>query len=171
LPTIHGKRAVDTIGGLQLPGVDAEAEARALTLAEIADVTGIEAIPGAAAFLASLPLERWAIVTSAPRTLALRRIEAAGLPLPSVLITADDVARGKPAPDGFQLAASRLGTQAGNCLVFEDAAAGIQAAEAAGAAVVVVDASHLPSPQTSHPRIAGYELLVIQTVAEGLRLR
>jgi mannitol-1-/sugar-/sorbitol-6-phosphatase len=169
LPTIHGKRAVDTISGLQLPGVDAEAEARALTLAEIEDVEGIQAIAGAAAFLASLPSERWAVVTSAPRTLALRRIEAAGLPVPPVLITADDVIRGKPAPDGFQLAATRLGAQASNCLVFEDAIAGIQAAEAAGAAVVVVDASHLPSPQTSHPRIAGYEQLVVAVVAEGLR--
>jgi mannitol-1-/sugar-/sorbitol-6-phosphatase len=169
LPTIHGKRAIDTISGLQLPGVDAEAEALALTLAEIEDVEGIQAIAGAAAFLASLPPERWAVVTSAPRTLALRRIEAAGLPVPPVLITADDVTRGKPAPDGFQLAASRLGTQASNCLVFEDAIAGIQSAEAAGASVVVVDASHLPSPQTSHPRIAGYGQLVVAVVTEGLR--
>ncbi len=171
LSHLHGVRAVDTIRRLQLPGVDPEAEAHALTLAEIADVDGIAAVAGAAAFLASLPPERWAIVTSAPLALAQRRIEVAGLPMPQVLVTADDVSKGKPAPDGFQLAAQRLGVQAQNCLVFEDATAGIQAAEAAGAAVVVIDAAHQSPPQTQHPCVAGYEGLVAQVQAQGLRLR
>ena len=83
LPTIHGVRAVDTIGRLGLPGVDAAHEAAALTLAEIADVDGIEPIAGAVAFLSSLPAGRWAIVTSSPRELAKARLAAAGIAAPA----------------------------------------------------------------------------------------
>ena len=77
LPTIHGVRGIDTISRLQLPGLDPHAEARDVLLAEIEDVAGVAAIAGAASFLASLPENRWAIVTSAPRELAIRRL---GLP-------------------------------------------------------------------------------------------
>src|SRR5690242_20565047 len=90
LPTVHGVRDIDTIIRLGLPGVDPHAEAQTILLAEIEDVDGVEAIEGAAAFLASLPADRWAIVTSAPRQLALCRIAAAGLPTPAVLVTAED---------------------------------------------------------------------------------
>ena len=156
LPTIHGVRAIETITALQLPGVDPQAEVHALLLAEIEDMEGVEAIEGAAAFLASLPPDRWAIVTSSPRKLALRRLEAAGLPPPAVFVTGEDVERGKPAPDCFLLAAQRLGQKIEDCLVFEDAPAGIQAAEAAGAALVVVTAAHSGSLDTRHPTITGY---------------
>jgi sugar-phosphatase len=159
LPTIHGVQAVQTIRNLALPGVDPEAEAAALTLAEMADMEGVGALPGAAAFLAALPADRWAIVTSAPRLLALRRIEASGLPMPRVLVAAEDVAHGKPAPDCFLLAAERLGLPIADCLVFEDAPAGIAAAEAAGASVVVVTATHHRPLDTPHPRIADYAAL------------
>ena len=121
LPTIHGVRGFKTISRLQLPGVDPYAEAREILLAEIEDVVGIEAIAGAATFLASLPEDRWAIVTSSPRQLAVRRLAAAGLPHPKVFITGEDVERGKPAPDCFLLAARRLGQPIEDCLVFEDA--------------------------------------------------
>src|SRR6201991_4767014 len=87
LPTMHGRRAIETVRRLALPGVDPEREADEITKAEIADVEGIHAIAGAAAFLTSLPPRRWAIVTSSPRALALRRIEAAGIPLPATLVT------------------------------------------------------------------------------------
>lgn len=167
LPTIHGVRAVETIARLRLPGVDPQAEAEALTLAEIDDVEGIDAIAGAAAFLSSLPLDRWAIVTSAPRALALRRIAAAGLPVPPVLVTADDVRHGKPAPDGFLLAAARLGQRAQDCLVFEDAPAGIAAAEAAGASVIIVTATHKHPLESGHPRISGYGGLVARVSEDG----
>src|SRR5262245_42020123 len=90
LRTIHGSRAVDSIRRLNLPGVDAEREADAITRAEIADVDGVVAIPGASPFLQSLPSDRWAVVTSAPRALAERRLEAAGLPAPPLLVTAED---------------------------------------------------------------------------------
>lgn len=161
LPTIHGRRAVETIRQLALPGVDAQAEADEITRREIDDVAGIDAIAGAAAFLAALPADRWAIVTSAPRALALRRIEAAGLPLPAVIVTADDVVNGKPAPDGFRLAAQRLGVAVEACLVFEDAPAGIAAAEAAGAAIVVITATHTHPIATLHPQLPGYGAITV----------
>ena len=161
LPTIHGVRGVETIARLGLPGVDPVAEAQAILAGELADLEGVVAIEGAAAFLAGLPEDRWAIVTSAPRVLALRRLAAAGLPAPAVLVAAEDVTRGKPAPDGFLLAAARLGQRIEDCLVFEDAPAGIQAAEAAGAAVVVVTATHGHVVATRHPRIAGYDWLSV----------
>lgn len=156
LPTIHGVRGIETITNLALPGLDPAAEAEAVLRAEIEDVAGVEPIEGAASFLASLPADRWAIVTSSPRRLALRRLAAAGLPVPAVLVTAEDVVRGKPAPDCFLLAAERLGQRIEGCLVFEDAPAGIEAAEAAGAAVVVVTVTHRHALETRHPTIAGY---------------
>jgi mannitol-1-/sugar-/sorbitol-6-phosphatase len=156
LPSIHGVRGIDVITGLGLPGIDAHAEVEAILLAEIEDVGGIEAIEGAAAFLASLPPDRWAIVTSSPHKLALRRLEAAGLPPPAVMVTGEDIEHGKPAPDCFLLAAKRLGQKIEDCVVFEDAPAGIQAAEAAGAAVVVVTALHKHPLDTNHPTITGY---------------
>ncbi|WP_066687033.1 HAD-IA family hydrolase [Caulobacter sp. CCH9-E1] len=156
LPTIHGRRTIETIAALGLEGVDPEAEARAITAAELEDIEGIDAIVGAAAFLAGLPSDRWAVVTSAPRALAERRIAAAGLPSPAVMVAAEDVERGKPAPDCFLLAAQRLGRPIADCLVFEDAPAGIAAAEAAGASVVVVTATHNHPLETRHPGVAGY---------------
>jgi sugar-phosphatase len=157
LPTIHGKRAIDTVGQLGLPGVDAAAEAAIIQAEEMVDVEGIAQIRGVAAFLAVLRPGRWAVVTSAPRELALRRIAAAGLPVPPLMIAAEDVVDGKPAPDGFLLAASRLGVAASDCLVFEDAPAGIAAAEAAGASVVVITATHAHPVATRHPSIADYD--------------
>lgn len=145
LPTIHGRRAIDTIASLNLPTIDAAAEAAFITQAEIAEVQGVEEIPGAAAFLSRLPLSRWAVVTSAPRQLALTRLKAAGLPIPQVLITAEDVERGKPEPDGYLLAAKQLGVDCTDCLIFEDAEIGIAAALAAGGLLVVVTATHIPS--------------------------
>lgn len=105
LSTIHGVRCVDTLRRLNLPGVDPEREAGLIAQAETDDVEGVVSIEGAARFLAALPADRWAVVTSAPRALAERRIQAAGLPLPGIMVAAEDVERGKPAPDCFVLAA------------------------------------------------------------------
>ena len=172
LPTIHGVRSVETVRRLALPGVDPEAETRAITRAEMEDLGGINAIAGAAAFLASLPVDRWAVVTSAPRPLAERRMEAARLPVPPLMISAEDVRRGKPAPDCFLLAAERLGYPIEACLVFEDAPPGIAAAETAGAAVAVITATHTQPLETQHPTIAGYDHLVATAGPAGrLELR
>jgi sugar-phosphatase len=88
LSTIHGVQAAETIRRLGRPDLDPDREAAAVTCLEIADVQGVESIPGAVAFLAAVPLDRWALVTSAPRPLAIRRLEAAGFPLPAVMVTA-----------------------------------------------------------------------------------
>ena len=156
---IHGRRAVETVRSFNIPDVDEEAEVLWLKNAEIADTDGIDAIEGAAAFLNALPADRWAVVTSAPRELAKVRLAAAGLPIPAVLVTAEDVERGKPAPDCFRLAAQRLGHPIEDCLVFEDAPAGIAAGEAAGARVVVITATHSHPLETPHPGISSYGLL------------
>lgn len=168
LPTIHGVQSVETIRRLGLPGVDPVAEAAAITAAEMEDVSDVKPIAGAAAFLASLPPERWAIVTSAPRALAECRLRAAGIPVPALLVSAEDAANGKPAPDCFLLAAARLGVVAADCLVFEDAAAGITAGEAAGADVVVVTATHAHPLATDYPTIAGYEGLGVVIADDGM---
>ncbi|MCJ2057354.1 HAD-IA family hydrolase [Methylobacterium sp. J-048] len=170
LPTIHGIRSVDTIRRLGLPGVDPEAEAAAITRAEIADVGDIAEIPGARAFLRALPSERWAIVTSAPRELALRRLEAAAMPVPALLVAAEDIGQGKPAPDCFLLGAERLGVAAADCLVFEDAPAGIRAGAAAGAEVVVVTATHHAPIATRHATIPDYRTLTVDAAPDGLRI-
>jgi len=171
LPTIHGKRAVDTVGQLGLPGVDAAAEAAIIQAEEMIDVAGIEQIAGVAAFVGALPPDRWAVVTSAPRELALRRIAAAGLPVPPLMIAAEDVVHGKPAPDCFLLAASTLGVSARDCLVFEDAPAGIAAAEAAGASVLVISATHAHTMDTPHPVVGDYAAFIPKVdVGGALRL-
>ncbi|MCE0463970.1 HAD family hydrolase [Pseudomonas uvaldensis] len=168
LPTIHGVRAVDTIARQHLPGVDAEAEARQITREEIEDVEGVVAIAGARALLQSLPPEQWAIVTSAPMALALRRMEAAGIPRPDVMVTAEDVNDGKPNPACYRLAAERLQVVPQACLVFEDAHAGIQAGEAAGADVMVVTATHTHPLLTRHPSIEDYRGLGVTVDEVGM---
>ncbi|MBL0798731.1 HAD family hydrolase [Pseudomonas sp. B7] len=172
LPTIHGVRAIDTIARLNLPGVDAEAQAAFITKAEIEDVEGIVEIPGAAAFLKSLPADRWAMVTSAPRDLALRRMGAAGIPEPAVMITAEDVTAGKPDPAGYRLAARRLGLEPADCLIFEDATVGIQAAEAAGAPLMIITTTHQHPLETAHATIASYRDIALSIDSDGqLRLQ
>lgn len=160
LPTIHGVRAIDTINRLALPGVNAEAEAAFITEAEIEDVEGIIEVPGAADFLKSLPVNQWAIVTSAPKALALRRMAAAGIAQPLVMVTAEDVSAGKPDPAGYRLAAERLGVEPADCLIFEDASVGILAAEAAGADLIVVTSTHDHPLQTPHATLTSYELVI-----------
>lgn len=170
VPTIHGARVQDTIRRLALPGIDVEAEAAGITRDEIADVDGVSAIRGAGEFLATLPADRWAVVTSAPRALALRRMQAAGIPVPAVMVTAEDVTRGKPDPSGYRLAATQLAVDARDCLIFEDAPAGIGAAEAAGADVMVITATHAHALATPHRQVLDYAGLRAEVRDTGLRL-
>lgn len=164
---MHGVRAIETIRRFAPLGTDIEAETAALTQAEVDDVAGTVALPGAIEFLSSLPRDRWAIVTSAPRILAERRLEEAGIVPPPVVVTADDVERGKPAPDCFLMAAQRLGVAADQCLVWEDAAAGIAAAQAAGADVMVVTATHHHPIETPHRTVTDYTSATVATDADG----
>jgi len=168
LPTIHGKRTEETIRALNLPGVDPVLEAAFITRAEIEDVAGVEAIQGAHDFIAGLPRERWAIVTSAPRALAQARIAAAGLPTPGVLVAAEDVERGKPAPDPFLLGANKLGVAPSDCLVFEDTQAGLQAARAAGMASIVVTVTHTHALETDVFGVLDYQDVRAVRTPDGL---
>lgn len=170
LPTLHGKRTHDTIRHLGLPGVDPIAEAAWITAAEIEDVADIEAIEGAAAFLASLPPGRWGIVTSAPRALAQARLAAAGLPAANLLVAAEDVAHGKPAPDPFLLGARKLDVDPADCLVFEDTRTGLQSAAAAGMDSIVVTVTHTHPMETDVAAVLDYADLRAETGEDG-RLR
>jgi sugar-phosphatase len=157
MPTMHGARGIDTIRNLNLPGVDPAAEAAAIEKAEIADVAGVVPISGAIDFLASLPLDRWAIVTSSPIALARARLAEAGIPMPRFIVTAEDVKVGKPNPQCYILGAERLGVRTSDCLVFEDVPAGIKAGEAAGSDVMVITATHAHPVETPHTTIANYD--------------
>ena len=133
----HGRPSITTIREL-LPHADHQAEDREVERREIADVEGVIPLPGAMELLRALSLERWAIVTSCTRPLAGVRIGAAGLPKPKHLVTAADVHRGKPDPEPYLKGALILGVAAAECVVIEDAPAGIRAGKAAGARVIAV---------------------------------
>lgn len=133
----HGRPSIATIREL-LPHADHAEHDREVERREIADVAGVIPLPGAMELLRALPLHRWAIVTSCTRQLAGVRIGAAGLPKPNHLVTATDVRNGKPDPEPYLKGAQILGVPASECIVIEDAPAGIRAGKAAGAHVVAL---------------------------------
>jgi len=133
----HGRPSVATIREL-LPSADHAAEDREVERREIADIDGVIPLPGAMELLKALPRERWAIVTSCTRALAHVRIAAAGLPQPKHLVTSTDVKNGKPNPEPYVKGAQILGLPANDCIVIEDAPAGIRAGKAAGAQVLAL---------------------------------
>lgn len=134
----HGRPTASTTAHFLDDAEEAVQEAARLAALEEVTVDGIVEVPGAAALVSGLPEDRWAVVTSAGRRLAERRLDAAGVPRPAVLVTADDVARPKPDPEGYLLAARLLGVSADACIAFEDSDAGVRAAVASGARTVVV---------------------------------
>jgi sugar-phosphatase len=170
IPTIHGVRAADTIRKQNLPDIDLDAEVAWVERGEIEDLDGVVPIAGAVDFVKRLPPDRWAVVTSATVPLAEARLKAAGVTPPALMITAEQVARGKPDPMGYRLAAERLGVDIADCLVFEDAEAGIRAGEAAGAGVVVVTAAWTHPLQTDHPKLADYGAAALEVGTNGMRL-
>jgi sugar-phosphatase len=141
LAVVHGRRAIDTIRE-QAPHLDAERELAALVDAEARTTIGVAATPGAKELLASLPPNRWTIVTSGTHRVAAARLRASGLPLPPLMVTADRVKQGKPDPEGYLTAARTLGTHPANCLVLEDAPAGIEAARRAGMRCIALTTTH-----------------------------
>ena len=141
LGRVHGIRTSDAVA-LVAPWLDARAEAERLDAEEAGDLDGLRPVPGAARLLAALPADAWAVVTSAGRELAQVRLRAAGLPVPQVLVCAEDTAAGKPAPDGYLAAAAALRATPGDCLVVEDVPAGIAAGRAAGMPVVGITTTH-----------------------------
>lgn len=140
MAAVHGRRTADTIRAVA-PHLDAVAEAARLEARE-ATADGVAAYPGVAQLLGSLPAGRWAVVTSGSRPLASGRLAAAGLPLPAVVVTAEDVRGGKPDPEGYLAAAAALGSAPAHCVVVEDAPAGVEAARRAGMGVVALTTTH-----------------------------
>jgi len=125
-----------------VPNLATDAEVEWLDATELADREALPAVPGAKELVTALPRDRWAIVTSCGRDLARLRLGSAGIPIPDVMMVAEEVKRGKPAPDGYRLGAERLGYAPPECIVFEDAPAGIASAGAAGARVVGLTTTH-----------------------------
>jgi sugar-phosphatase len=168
----HGVRNIETMRRLA-PGTDVEKEAADFASLEVADTAGIVAVEGAAAIMQSLEADRWAVVTSCSSPLARARLRAAQLPPPRLLITGDDVRRGKPDPAPYLLAAGRLGLSPDTCIVVEDAKSGVEAGKRAGMRVVAIAATYAAEVLSA----AGADVvlekltdLAIHKAADGKRL-
>ncbi|ELM3751488.1 HAD-IA family hydrolase [Aeromonas dhakensis] len=168
LAMCHGVRSREVIRTLA-PQLDLAQEVDLLDDLEIHHTGQAEAFAGARTLLASLPVERWALVTSASQRVARHRLRSAGLPLPALLVGAEDVEHGKPDPEPYLLAAERLGLAAADCLVFEDAPAGISSALRAGCRVVQVGGRQRLSPGIS-ALIQDWRQVSVVVEAEGLQL-
>jgi mannitol-1-/sugar-/sorbitol-6-phosphatase len=137
----HGRRSIETIRALA-PELDAEKENVLVEQMEIDDKEGVTALAGAAELLDQLSPDRFAIVTSATRPLAVARLGYADLPVPRHMITANDVIHGKPSPEPFLKGAAVLGVSPGDCLVFEDSPAGIASARSAGMKAIALQTTY-----------------------------
>jgi sugar-phosphatase len=177
LKIAHGRRTRDTLLAAA-PDLATDSEVAWLDATELETVEGIVPVPGAATLLASLPPSRWTIVTSAGRALAARRLGVLGIAVPEHAVTAEEIQRGKPAPDGYLLAAERLGARPVDCLVIEDAPPGIQAGRAAGARVLAVETTHprealagadfvLPDLRGLRATVAAFRLSIVVAAGHG----
>jgi len=139
----HGVRTIEVIRRVA-PHLDAEVEAAAIENHEAHDQRGVTVMPGASDLLKLIPDGRWGVVTSGSRLLAQNRLRYCGLPVPEVLVTSDDVTNGKPHPEPYLKGAEGLGFDPRECLVIEDAPAGIEAARAAGMKVIGMASTYRP---------------------------
>lgn len=162
----HGRPARDIVADLFAAASRTEALGR-ITALEIADVEGVVALPGATeALLSSGPAG--AIVTSCAADLAVARQRAAGIPVPQVVVTADDVQRGKPDPEPFLLAARRLGVDPARCLVVEDAPAGLAAGRAAGMTTLAVTTTHTAEQLVADHVVPDLSTVGMSRTADGV---
>jgi sugar-phosphatase len=137
----HGRRAIETVQ-LVAPELSADAELAALAASEATTSEGVYEITGARELLELLPAESWGVVTSGIRAVAEFRLRYTRLPVPSVMICADEIARGKPDPEGYLSAAERLGYSGADCIVIEDTPAGIESAHRAGMRVIAIASTY-----------------------------
>ena len=135
LAVTHGLRTSETLARVA-PHLNIQSEVDRIEAREAADTEGVEVMPGARELVASIPMDRWAVVTSGTRLLATARLNLARIPIPGVLVTAEDVVNGKPDPEPYRKGAERLGLNSSECIVIEDAPAGIASGRAAGARVI-----------------------------------
>ncbi len=164
----HGVRAVEVIRAVA-PHLDAEAEVLKLESREADDHDGVAVMPGAAELVHAIPADRWGVVTSGTRHLASERLRFFGIPAPRIMITADDVTEGKPHPAPYLKGAELLGVDPAECLVIEDAPAGIQSAHAAGMKVIAL-ASTYPASALSEADLVIAKLRRIQVSLNGGRM-
>lgn len=164
----HGVRTIEVIRTVA-PYLDAEAEAWEIENREAGSQEGVVVMPGALELVRSIPAARWGVVTSGSRLLATARLRYCGLPVPEVLVTSDDVTRGKPHPEPYLKGAAGLGIPPAECLVIEDAPAGIQSAHAGGMKVVGL-ASTYPAEKLSEADaiIRGFQELAVRGAGERL---
>src|SRR5579871_4542173 len=164
----HGVRTIEVIRRVA-PHLNAEAEAAAIENHEAHDQSGVVVMPGAFDLVRSIPQGRWGVVTSGSRLLARNRLRYCGLPVPEVLVTSDDVTHGKPHPEPYLKGAERLGFPAVECLVMEDAPAGIESAHAGGMKVIGL-ASTYPAAKLGEADavIRGFQELSVRFAAERL---
>lgn len=141
IKTAHGRRTVDAITEL-LPHTDAQKEAEKIAHEEGTQTDGLKIFEGAKELLESLPEGSWAVATSGTKSTALTRLNFAGIPIPKILITAEDVDTGKPDPQVYILASKRLRIAPSKCIVIEDTPAGIEAARRAGMTPIAVTTTH-----------------------------
>lgn len=161
----HGVRTVEVIRRAA-PHLDAEREAAEIESHEAHDQHGVTVMPGALELVKSIPNGRWGVVTSGSRLLAQNRLRFCGLPVPQVLITSDDVTHGKPHPEPYLQGAGRLGFSPADCLVIEDAPAGIESAHGAGLKVIGV-ASTYPAEKLVQADAVTGRLAHVQVSANG----
>src|ERR1700739_2393100 len=161
----HGVRTIEVIRRVA-PHLDAESEAAAIEDHEAHDQTGVVVMPGALELVPSVPEQRWGVVTSGSRLLAQSRLRYCGLPVPEVLVTSDDVTNGKPHPEPYLKGAERLGFDPADCLVIEDAPAGIQAALAAGMKVIGISSTY-PAVALGQADAVVARLAQIQVTSNG----
>jgi sugar-phosphatase len=159
----HGVRAIEVIRTVT-PHLDAEKELRDLEEKETGDHPMLTAMPGAIDFVRSIPEGRWGVVTSGSRFIAPDRLRSVGVPVPKVLITADDVVNGKPHPEPYLKGAKALGADPKECLVIEDAPAGIRSAHAGAMKVIGFASTFKPDKLTEADAVVkSYaELSVVQ---------
>jgi sugar-phosphatase len=131
----HGRRSLEVLE-VVAPHLATPEEVVALERRESEGVADIEILPGALSLLSSLPAWSWAVVTSAGEEIARNRLRDVRLPEPPVLVSGDDIERGKPNPDPYLAAAEAMGVPPDSCIVFEDAPSGIEAAKRAGMTVI-----------------------------------
>jgi sugar-phosphatase len=167
----HGMRAIEIVKSLR-PDIDPVEGLRVIEDIELDDVADLVVLPGVRVLLESLPPERWAIVTSATRRLLLGRLVAAGLPIPGLIITADDVERGKPDPEPYVRGAGLIGLRPEDCVVVEDAPSGVGAGVAAGCRVLGVLGTHAAADLNKADWIVGsLEGVVVTAGVGGLEMR
>jgi sugar-phosphatase len=152
----HGRPSGSVIGELR-PDLDEHAEAAAIDARQTRDVEGVVALPGAAELLGAGGPRPLAVVTSGVVPLATARLRAAGLDVPEVLVTPERVRRGKPDPEPYLLAARDLGVEPADCVVLEDAPAGVAAGRAAGMHVVGITTTLAPADLDAHEHAASVE--------------